>query len=101
MGDIAEDDREVVEISFEVTVQNTEDILVFMPVSKGEIIGVKVSLEVHCEEALEDRRIDLITDIKEEITRVLVGRYKFHKKVDFSEYKGTVRLLSRDALEQS
>lgn len=99
MGDNSKTDNKVVGEGFEITAVDTEDTFVFMSTGSREIFGVKISVEVCCEERLEDRRIDLLTELQEALDKTMVGMYKLTKKAHIQEYNGTFRLTDREFME--
>jgi len=101
MGDNTETNNQVLGEGFAIEANDTEDVLIFMPTSESQILGVKVSIEVCCEIALEDKRCDMLIDLTEAITQTMVGRYKLFKKAHMQEYKGTLRLTDRGVMEVS
>lgn len=101
MGGDNKTNNEVLVQSFAITATETEDVLVFVSTGAGEVFGVKVSIQVCCQESLEDRRYDLINDTTEAITKTMVGMYRLTKKLHSQEYKGTLRLTDRGIMEGS
>ncbi len=99
MGNNTKTDHEMVEDGFEFEVKTYEDVFIFMPTGESEMFGVKVSLEVCCQESDTDRRIDLTTDFAEAITRTMVGMYRLTQRAHIQEYKGTLRFTNGDTLE--
>ena len=101
MGDNSTPDNEVVGKGFAITAHQYEDVWYYVSTGKGEIFGVKVSLEVCCEERYEDKRCDLLTDFEEALSKTVVGLYHLSKKMHTQEYKGTLRLTDRGIMEES
>lgn len=92
MGNNSEADRPLLAEGASVEATHTEDVFLFVPAGTGEALRVKVSIEVHCEDKLEDVRCNMLIDLEEAINQTVVGRYRLLKKRHQKEYKGTVRL---------
>lgn len=76
MGNNSETDNEVVESSLETTVSSRQGFYSFMSDVKGEVFCITISIQVLGEESLEDRAIDIQTDLDDAIQRILVGNHK-------------------------
>lgn len=99
MGYNSEADNKVVGESPAVTATQTEDVWIYVPTSKSQIFGVKVSLEICSEERYEDRRCDLVIDVQEALLKTMVGMYRLTQKTHIQEYKGTLWLPNRAVVE--
>lgn len=101
MGDNTKADRPLLDEGSSVEATHTEDVFVFMPVGTGQALRVKVLIEVHCEDKLEDTRANMLIDLEEALLKTMVGHYRLLKKSHLKEYKGTVRFSRYGFMEES
>lgn len=76
MGDNSKADNEVVESSLETSVSQRQGFYSFMSDVEGEVFCITISIQILGEEKLQDRAIDIQTDLDDAIQRVVVGNNK-------------------------
>lgn len=76
MGNNSEADNQVVEGSLETTVSSRQGFYSFMSDVEGEVFCITISIQILGEERLEDRAIDIQTDLDDSIQRIVVGNHK-------------------------
>lgn len=99
MGNNSEANNQVLGEGFAIEANETEDVYIFVSTRTGEVFGVKVSIQVCSEVALEDQRCDMLIDLEEAITQTVVGNYRLTKKFHQKEYLGSLRLTSAGLVE--
>lgn len=101
MGNHPEADNEILVQGATVEANHTEDVFEFLSVGKGQVFSVKVSIEVHCEDKLEDARANMLIDFEDFLMQTMVGCYGLTAKSHKKEYKGSERLPRYGTLEGS
>lgn len=76
MGNNSEADNKVVESGIETTVSARQGFYSFMSDVEGEVFCITLSFQILGEEGLQDRAIDIHTDLDDAIQRIVVGNHK-------------------------